>query len=958
MAEPWTSAPEASSTAGQKRNSTAAGSTPSTNFRAVKRRASKACQCCRARKVRCNVVEHGAPCTNCRLDEVECIITESKRRKKLWGAKIDQKKENNAANAEGAKVSTLNAAVVRQDSILISAGTPASPHRMGLDNENLDSGSHVPHFIYQHAQSHLGEDMQELRRPSYAGSNASLPSLTYSSSAPSSTASSYPHTTPHRSQAFELPSFIKPTPSRIPIEDLEFLAKKGALQLPEQHLRHELLKAHFKFVHPFMPLLDRKEFMESTMGLSGVGKLFVDMDLLRAAGYPTRKAARKAFFTKTRLLYDFDYEPDRMSLVQALLLMTYWYETPDDQKDTWHWMGVAISLSHTIGLHRNPENSTALDAKRKKLWKRIWWSCVMRDRLVALGMRRPTRIKSEDCNVPMLTLDDFEIDMDVSNIPLLSEGQDYKQLLQKQRQLAIMCIEKAKLCVCISHVLTAQYSVLNTNQGSLAADGSTRTTMVLLPKGQDKDTCEVERCDAELQGWVDGLPEGARYKPVKYGDGPVDMTLGLHRNLLHMVYFTTVSALHRPQVLPSAPAPWPSRNTNTALQEISRRKVREAANEITRLATELIECNLVRYLPTTGVTVMLPAIIIHLLDIKSSNPSTRERSIEGFTICMQVMQCLRASYASADYATHFLEAAIKKAEIHVANTKRWRQPEQPPQPQAQQQNPACSLTSQRIRRGPSKPSATPFMTNNTIMGPAKILTPPPDHISVGEDGVMNIDNSHIIASNYTMNEANGLFSSSLTGLESNNPYGTTIDTTNAGNNNHSTMDEEATLALKLESFLATTPPPPSSTASAEPEADEEMFDDSGSPDMIFSATTPPPASITIPRGDEDFYPIDNQHSPTGSIDAILGRDIDPFLGHYEEGAELSLRQDGNDAGKFAFNCSWAGFSGEDFLNGDGAGKGFGNGRWIGGGADMANVEKLLDGVDFEDVIQVLETEIN
>jgi hypothetical protein len=49
--------------------------------KSVKRRAAKACQCCRARKVRCNVVEHGAPCTNCRLDEVECIVSESKRKK-------------------------------------------------------------------------------------------------------------------------------------------------------------------------------------------------------------------------------------------------------------------------------------------------------------------------------------------------------------------------------------------------------------------------------------------------------------------------------------------------------------------------------------------------------------------------------------------------------------------------------------------------------------------------------------------------------------------------------------------------------------------------------------------------------------------------------------------------------------------------------------------------------------
>lgn len=64
-----------------KRKATQAGLDGHTASRSVKRRASKACQCCRARKVRCNVTEHGAPCTNCRLDEVECIVSESRRKK-------------------------------------------------------------------------------------------------------------------------------------------------------------------------------------------------------------------------------------------------------------------------------------------------------------------------------------------------------------------------------------------------------------------------------------------------------------------------------------------------------------------------------------------------------------------------------------------------------------------------------------------------------------------------------------------------------------------------------------------------------------------------------------------------------------------------------------------------------------------------------------------------------------
>lgn len=63
-----------------KRNASTAGFNHPSG-RPAKRRASKACACCRARKVRCNVVEHGAPCTNCRLDDVECIVQDSKRRK-------------------------------------------------------------------------------------------------------------------------------------------------------------------------------------------------------------------------------------------------------------------------------------------------------------------------------------------------------------------------------------------------------------------------------------------------------------------------------------------------------------------------------------------------------------------------------------------------------------------------------------------------------------------------------------------------------------------------------------------------------------------------------------------------------------------------------------------------------------------------------------------------------------
>lgn len=69
---------------------------------------------------------------------------------------------------------------------------------------------------------------------------------------------------------------------------------------------------------------------------------------------------------------------------------------------------------------------------------------------------------------------------------------------------------------------------------------------------------------------------------------------------------------------------------------------------------------------------MLPAVIIHLLDIKSSSAVTRELSLQGFGLCMQVMQILRENYAAADFATHFLEAAVKKANIQIPVPTRQR----------------------------------------------------------------------------------------------------------------------------------------------------------------------------------------------------------------------------------------------------------------------------------------------
>lgn len=341
--------------------------------------------------------------------------------------------------------------------------------------------------------------------------------------------------------------------------------------------------------------------------------------------------------------------------------MTYWYETPDDQKDTWHWMGVAISLAHTIGLHRNPE-ATSMAPETQKLWKRIWWSCFMRDRLIALGMRRPTRIKDEDFDVPMLVESDFEIQPLSENITIIPQECVLMRDVEMQRDLAIMCIAKAKLCLCISHMLKAQYSVLI--RDNMKPENTTNSTMMLFPNKKLENAESVKAVDAELKVWVESLPSCCQYRmlvPSDIKDGK--SSIAVQRTLLHMVYHTTISALHRPQFLPSSPSQVPT--SPRSVQEISRLKVRDAAIHITGMATELHHLRLERYLPTTGVTVILPAMIIHLLEMKNPSSEARSRATRGFRQCMRVMEKLREIYAAADYATGFLDAALRKAAIDV-----------------------------------------------------------------------------------------------------------------------------------------------------------------------------------------------------------------------------------------------------------------------------------------------------
>lgn len=342
--------------------------------------------------------------------------------------------------------------------------------------------------------------------------------------------------------------------------------------------------------------------------------------------------------------------------------MTYWYEAPEDQKDPRYWMGAAISLAYTIGLHCDPA-MMGMSPRNQKLWKRIWWSCYVRDRILALDMKRPTMIKDEDFDVPLLEEDDFELEILPQENTVISPRCTLMRDVGMQRELAIMSSAMAKLCVYISHVLRLQYSVLI--REGLRQEDKGNSIMILLPRQNLRNDMEaVNTIHLTLLAWADSLPACCQYRPLTPWDAENGRaTIAVHRTLLQLAYYNTLSALHRTSFLPSSPHGTPS--ASRPVQEISRLRVCNAAMNTTRIVSELHQLRLDKFLPTTGVTVIVPAMMVHLLEMKSRVPQAREDASKRFGQCMEVLQELSAVYSVATYAADFLDVSFGKAAVDM-----------------------------------------------------------------------------------------------------------------------------------------------------------------------------------------------------------------------------------------------------------------------------------------------------
>lgn len=354
--------------------------------------------------------------------------------------------------------------------------------------------------------------------------------------------------------------------------------------------------------------------------------------------------------------------------MQTLLLLSLWWEGPNELKDGWHWSGLALSVAKTIGLNRDA-NSDSLNPNMRRLRRQLWWCCLMRDTIASFGLNRVPRLRDCDFNVAMLTLADFEIYEPASPETQWAVPKD----VGTQKQLASICIGMAKICYVLGKVLQVAYDensaghigTLYSNQDLDAAD-----TM----PAPNKTHMEIQRlrsCEEELRKWKEEMPEDALHQsPIPNFSLLHEQACLLQRAMLSMLYYTAILSLHKPRILMSSSVHVMEQIAVSNGPYASRRMIRYASTMTNKIVMDLYQADLMRLLPATGISCLIPVSISHVLDMRSFDENTRREGFQRLEECKQALRELADAHIAAQWAVNFLTfVASQNNHTSVSHTR-------------------------------------------------------------------------------------------------------------------------------------------------------------------------------------------------------------------------------------------------------------------------------------------------
>ncbi|KAK5174971.1 uncharacterized protein LTR77_000107 [Saxophila tyrrhenica] len=591
---------------------------------AVKRkrkRSAIACIACHDRKVRCNAASQGLPCSNCVEDGVSCDIYRrethipKRRRSSVVEGQPLSPSSSSATHSTVAALRTPtndSAPEIIPNDVRFTTVTDGKPQR-----PDVERSSRSPSPF----QTDVVTTSKHNIRPFFTGESQGLEFL-FDVCSPDRPLKGHHYTTPAATYRAKrtVRKHARPAPP-----------------LPPLVIQRELTRSFFLWVWPLLPVVDAKEFLTAFQSDSQsisplllwsvffAGASFIDAEVLKAQHMPHRKILKEQYYAYAKDIFDKQEEPEKTVLIQsALLLASSWYIELEDRDGMHHWIGIALGLAFSIGLHRTNNFGTIspcpFSRSLRRLWNCLWWCILYREIWSAAGFGRPLRLNSEDCDAPFPSPEEVYGD-ELHELP--EELQSY--LPGDLSNLSQLWLNFLELSLLLERVLKRHYR----------------------PRSVLSSPAQLEEQESTMLACRD------RMLTFTNSACPV---LAVHAAHLRTYVSYALIALYRPYL--SKQLEKSRRFTSTFYADIAA-KAKAAAAVTTTALNELITHDAIVMGSSMLITSMMAAMQIYVYDIRQSTGAARSYAYHQLELYMLVLTHLGKTYWTADFQHNLFNEALK-----------------------------------------------------------------------------------------------------------------------------------------------------------------------------------------------------------------------------------------------------------------------------------------------------------
>ncbi|KAL2851928.1 hypothetical protein BJY01DRAFT_244862 [Aspergillus pseudoustus] len=674
------------------------------------RRATHACARCRVRKVRCDVAVRGKQCTNCLLDGQECRIECSerakRRRRRAQGlAGCGWPNEDPSVSLLGHGHRERHAHL---DSDSIRHSEPQTEPRGQDGNARLASSKSTSNasFIDANQVYDIGPDGSRSPVGPTPAIEGSCDQGTREKVVVSLQAEGCANG-PTKAGEDAFPSLIDDAVSsshyigysyyqflavdnipHIPAREYQFLEHQGCLHVPVRPILDVFVRQYFLHMHPMLPIHDEGVFWDiydqqtsnaetcRTISLlvfqamlfsccnvslvmwhrleeyaysyrSALYIQFVPETTLNQIGFNTTRTARATFYRRAKLLFDLETDSSFISMSQAALLLASWsfssYDFP--RKPNIPWLSIAIQHARDADAHNY--KSFCQGSEKYEVRKRLWWCCIIRDRLFALGMRRPLKIPAAQFDVVQNSgLGYYELVGELHR----SKVHDLAVKVQLANVLELL----VELCIMLTDILELAFPM--------------EASLTHCSDGRDTQR-RVHNSRVALRKWHSEATLRLADPAASSEEANQDDSVILYSNLVYMYYHSTKATLGHYEILQLTTAAVPSStaSANIFALEHNHFELQNAALEITCCLQKLAYRRLIKWLPVTAVSCTALPLLLHILgrEVSSSlfveSPSQSNLITQRLQVLRMAMETYQLQYEGVSWISETINRVVTMA---------------------------------------------------------------------------------------------------------------------------------------------------------------------------------------------------------------------------------------------------------------------------------------------------------